>query len=323
MRLASLRAGGRDGTLIVVRRDARAYAVAADAGLPRTLQQALDDWDRAAPRLARLSEQLDAGAVSALPLDVRALAAPLPRAYEWLDGSAFLPHVERARGARHAAMPPDFERDPLMYQGGSGALLGPCDDVPLRDEAWGLDLEAEVAVILGDVALGTSADDALASVRLVCLANDWSLRGLVAAELAKGFGFVISKPATAFSPFAVTPDELGDAWRDGRLHLPVRAWRNDEPLGACDAGEMHFSFGELVAHVARTRELVAGTIVGSGTVSNRDERRGVTCLVERRALETIACGRAATTYLRAGERVRIDAGDASPFGVIEQKVVVR
>jgi fumarylacetoacetate (FAA) hydrolase len=324
VRLATLRNGTRDGALIVVGRDGDRY-VRPSGALP-TLQAALDDWDRAAPALAALAAKLDAGGQgeSVEPLDFAKLGPPLPRAYEWIDGSAFLEHVRRVRKARGASPPATLETDPLVYQGGSGVLLGPRDDIPLVDPAWGLDFESEVAVILGDTPLGTRADDAHAHVRLVVLANDITLRGLVSDELAKGFGFFQSKPATAFSPFAVTPDELGPAWRDGRVHLPVRTVHNGVRVGDPDAGEMHFSFFDLIAHVTRTRALTAGTILGSGTVSNADRARGVSCLVERRALELIDGGQAATPYLAAGDTIAIELRDAAGrdvCGRIEQKVV--
>jgi fumarylacetoacetate (FAA) hydrolase len=324
VRLATLRDGTRDGALVVVGRDGdnftRATAVAP------TLQAALDDWDRAAPALAALGARLDAGDGSAIaePLDVARLGPPLPRAFEWIDGSAFLEHVRRVRRARGASPPATLETDPLVYQGGSGVLLGPRDDIPLVDPAWGLDFESEVVVILGDTPLGTRAADAHAHVRLVMLANDITLRNLVSDELTKGFGFFQSKPATAFSPFAVTPDELGGAWRDGRVHLPVRTVHNGTPAGDPDAGEMHFSFFDLIAHIARTRAFTAGTILGSGTVSNADRARGVSCLVERRALELIDGGQATTPYLAAGDTITIELRDAAGrdvCGRIEQRVV--
>jgi len=320
MRLATLRAGGRDGTLVVVRRDGQGYARA--AGIAPTLQAALEDWDRVRPRLEALARHLDGGGASDA-LDVRDLHSPLPRAYEWIDGSAFLNHVRLARRSRGAEPPPNLTTDPLVYQGGSGVLLAPTDPIPLGSPDWGLDLEGEVAAILGDVPLGTTAAQAPAHVRLLCLANDVTFRNLVPAELAKNFGFFQSKPATAFSPFAVTPDELGAAWKDGRVHLPLRVSLDGQLLGQCDAGEMHFSFFELVAHVARTRAFIAGTILGSGTVSNEDRARGVSCLVERRMIEQIEAGAPQTPYLQPGNRVRIemlDAGGRSLFGAIDQEV---
>jgi len=324
MRLATLRDGTRDGALVIVRRDGTAFARAGEAA--PTLQAALDDWERAAPRLRALAERLEGrAAADAEPLDARALASPLPRAYEWIDGSAYLNHVVLARKARGAAPPDTLRTDPLVYQGGSGVLLGPTDDIPLADAGWGLDFEAEVAVILGDTPRGTRAADAPSCVRLLVLANDVTLRNLVPGELAKGFGFFQSKPATAFSPFAVTPDELGGAWRDGRVHLRLRSIYNGALIGDPEAGpEMHFSFFDLVAHVARTRALVAGTILGGGTVSNADRARGVSCLAERRAQEIIDQGHAITPFMKPGDTIAIemlDADGASIFGRIEQRVV--
>jgi len=323
MRLATLRDGTRDGALIVVGRDGDRFARA--AAVAPTLQAALDDWDRAAPALTALAAKLDGGGAGE-PLDVARLGPPLARAYEWIDASAFLVHVRRVRAARGVAPPVTLETDPLVYQGGSGVLLGPRDDIPLVDPAWGLDFESEVAVILGDTPQGTRVADAHAHVRLVMLANDITLRGLVADELAKGFGFFQSKPATAFSPFAVTPDELGPAWRDGRVHLRVRTTYNGALAGDPDAGEMHFSFFDLIAHIARTRAFAAGTILGSGTVSNADRARGVSCLVERRALEQIDGGPTKTTtpYMAAGDTIAIELRDATGrdvCGRIEQQVV--
>jgi fumarylacetoacetate (FAA) hydrolase len=326
MKLGTLREGGRDGALVVVRRDGRAFARA--AAVAPTLQEALDDWERVAPALAQLAAGLESAgaAVASEPIDdPRRFASPLPRAYEWVDGSAFLNHVILVRRARGAEPSETLRTDPLVYQGGSGVLLGPADDIPLGDPAWGLDFEAEVAVILGDVAQGTPAAAASARVRLVMLANDVTLRSLVPAELAKGFGFFSSKPATAFSPFAVTPDELGGAWRDGRLHMRVRSTYNGALVGDVDAGpEMHFSFHDLVAHIARTRSFAAGTILGSGTVSNADRSRGVSCLAERRAIEMIDSGHATTPFMKAGDTIVIealDANGASVFGPIAQRVV--
>ena len=328
MRLATLRDGTRDGALLVVGHDGRSCARATE--IAPTLQAALDDWPRAAPALAALAVRLDAGAVAAQPLDETRLGPPLPRAYEWIDGSAFLNHVRLVRRARGATPPPTLEIDPLVYQGGSGVLLGPRDDLTLADAEWGLDFESEVAVILGDVPRGTTATQAAAQVRLVLLANDVTLRNLVPGELAKGFGFFQSKPATAFSPFAVTPDELGGAWRGGRVHLPLRttlkrAGGAAHLVGDPDAGaEMHFSFFDLIAHAAHTRSLCTGTILGSGTVSNADPARGVSCLVELRARETISGGAPVTPYLAAGDAVAIemsDAGGRDLFGRIAERVV--
>jgi fumarylacetoacetate (FAA) hydrolase len=321
MRLCTLRAGGRDGMLVVVRKDGERFARASDVA--PTLQAALDDWERLERGLRALAARLDSGDLPGEPLDGTTVAAPLPRAYEWLDGSAFLTHVRLARQARGAEMPPDLATDPLVYQGGSGVLLGPRDPLPLLDPAFGLDYEAEIAVILGDVPLGVSAAAAAPSVRLVCLLNDVTLRNLIPRELAKGFGFVQGKPATAFAPFVVTPDELGGAWRDGRLHLRVHCTLNGAVMGDCDAGEMHFSFPDLIAHVARTRALTAGTILGSGTVSNEDASRGVSCLVERRMRETLAGGGPQTPYLKVGDTIRLevfDPGGRSVFGALEQTV---
>jgi fumarylacetoacetate (FAA) hydrolase len=327
VKLATLRDGSRDGALVVVRRDGAAFARVAAAGIWPTLQAALDDWDRAAPALRALADALEAGGVPGEALDERALACPLPRAYEWIDASAYLNHVRLVRKARGAAPPETLETDPLVYQGGSGVLLGPRDDIPLPggDMGLGLDFEAEVCVILGDTPQGTRADDAERHVRLLMLANDITLRNLVPDELAKGFGFFLSKPATAFSPFAVTPDELGGAWRDGRVHLRLRSTYNDALVGDPEAGpEMHFSFRDLVAHLARTRAYTAGTILGSGTVSNADRARGVSCLAERRAIEMIDLGRAKTPFMKPGDTIAIemlDAAGASVFGRIEQRVV--
>jgi fumarylacetoacetate (FAA) hydrolase len=322
MRLATLRDGSRDGRLVVVRRDGQAAAEA--ARVAPTLQAALDRWEEAAPRLRALAADLDAGRADGAPLDPRALAAPLPRAYEWIDGSAYLNHVRLVRRARGAAPPPTLETDPLVYQGGSGVLLGPTDPIPLVDPAFGLDFEGELCAVTGDVPLGTPAGDALRHVRLLLLANDVSLRELIPAELAKGFGFFQSKPSTAFSPFAVTPDELGPAWRDGRAFLRLTVRLGGQVVGDLDTGpEMHFSFADLIAHAARTRALVAGTIVGSGTVSNADPARGVSCLAERRARELIEAGAPRTPWLRAGDRVEIEVRDAqgrSLFGTIDQRV---
>jgi fumarylacetoacetate (FAA) hydrolase len=322
MRLATIDDGSRDGRLVVVRHDGAACADA--SSVARTLQAALDTWERSAPRLAALSADLDAGRVEAQPIVARAVRAPLPRAYEWIDGSAYLNHVRLVRRARGAEPPPGLSTDPLVYQGGSGVLLGPTDPIPLGDPGAGLDFEGEVCVITGDVPLGTRAADALPHVRLLCLANDVSLRHLIPAELAKGFGFFQSKPATAFSPFALTPDELGSAWRDGRVHLRLTVRLNGATVGDLEAGpEMHFSFAELLAHATRTRALTAGTLLGSGTVSNQDPTRGVSCLAERRVLEQLEHGAARTPFLAIGDHVEIemrDAGGRNLFGTIDQRV---
>jgi fumarylacetoacetate (FAA) hydrolase len=328
VRLATLRDGTRDGALLVVGPDGRAFARAAD--IAPTLQVALDDWPRVAPALALLAARLGSGAMTGELFDEARLGPPLPRAYEWIDGSAFLNHVRLVRKARGATPPPTLEIDPLVYQGGSGVLLGPRDDLTLGDAEWGLDFESEVAVIVGDVPRGTSAAEAAAHVRLVVLANDVTLRNLVPGELAKGFGFFQSKPATAFSPFAATLDELGSAWRDGRLHLPLRttlkrAGGTAHLVGDPDAGvEMHFSFFDLIAHAAHTRALTAGTIVGGGTVSNADPARGVSCLAELRARETIAGGAPVTPFLAAGDAVSLEMRGPDGrdlFGRIAQRVV--
>ncbi|MGZ3404999.1 MAG: fumarylacetoacetate hydrolase family protein [Polyangia bacterium] len=323
MKLATLRAGGRDGTLVVVTRDGARYATAKE--IAPTLQAALDDWTRAEPRLRALAAELEAGRAPSQPLDVQALHAPLPRAYEWVDGSAFLNHVILVRKARGAEPPETLRTDPLVYQGGSSVLLGPTDDIPLVDAAWGIDFESEVCVVLDDTPQGTRAADAAAHVKLLMLANDVTLRNLIPAELAKSFGFFQSKPATAFSPFAITPDELGDAWRDGRVHLRLRTTYNGAIVGDCDAGpEMHFSFFDLIAHICKTRAFAAGTIVGSGTVSNADRARGISCLAERRMIETIEKGKPETPFMKAGDTVEIEmrAPDGtSLFGRIAQKVV--
>ncbi|MFO7177196.1 MAG: fumarylacetoacetate hydrolase family protein [Pseudomonadota bacterium] len=322
MRLATVHDGTRDGALVVV--DATGTRAASAANIAPSLQAALDDWERAEPRLQRLAADLDAGRVPAMPLDAAALRAPLPRAYEWIDGSAYLSHVRLVRRARGADPPPTLETDPLVYQGGSGHLLGPTEDVVLADPAWGLDFEGEVAVVLGDTPQGTRASEALGYVRLLVLVNDWTLRDLVPAELAKGFGFFCSKPASALSPFAVTPDELGAAWRDGRVHLPLSVALNGTRVGDPDAGAMHFSFADLIAHISKTRRFVAGTILGSGTVSNDDPARGVSCLAERRAREIIEHGRALTPYLVPGDEVAlemIDENGRNVFGTLRQRVV--
>ena len=321
MKLASRREG-RDGALLVVSRDGSRCVAAGDVA-PH-LQAALDDWARAEPALKQRFDALESGAIQGQALSEVELCAPLPRAYEWIDGSAFINHIVLVRRARGAEPPSTLHTDPLVYQGASGCLLGPNDDFSLGDEAYGLDFEAEVCVVLGDTPRGTDASSAAQHVRLLMLANDWTFRNLVPPELAKGFGFFVSKPATGFSPFAVTPDELGAAFHDGRLHLPVETRLNGLLLGDPNAGsEMHFSFFDLIAHITRTRALTAGTLLGSGTVSNADPARGVSCLAELRAREMIATGQAQTPYLRVGDHVEIslsDAAGARVFGTISARI---
>lgn len=323
MKLATLRDGTRDGALCVASRDGTKLADAAP--IARTLQAALDDWAGVEPKLRALADDVEHGRAKATPTDFAKLAAPLPRAYEWVDGSAYVNHIVLVRKARNAEPPETLYTDPLVYQGGSGVMLGARDDVALADASWGCDFESEVCVVLDDVPQGTTKEGALAHVKLLMLANDVTLRNLVPAELAKGFGFFQSKPATGFSPFAVTPDELGDAWKDGRLDLRMCTWRNGELVGDPDAGpEMHFSFADLIQHLTKTRAYVAGTILGSGTVSNADRARGYSCIAEKRALETIDSGKPKTPFLSPGETVKIDMlgkDGASVFGSIEQRIV--
>jgi fumarylacetoacetate (FAA) hydrolase len=323
VKLASLR-GGRDGRLVVV--DARLSRCASVPGIA-SLQQALDDWPRAAPQLRDLAVALEARPAKDVErFDPANCAAPLPRAFQWVDGSAYLNHVELVRRARGAEMPPSFLSDPLVYQGGSDALLGPTEDVPFASEEFGIDCEAEVAVITGEVPMGASAETVRAGlIRLVLILNDWSLRNLIPAELAKGFGFYQSKPATSFSPVAVSPDDLGPAWDGGKLSLPLLTHINGREFGRANAGvDLAFDFPALVSHCAKTRRLAAGTIVGSGTVSNRDRAVGSSCIVERRLIEQLEQGAATTPYLRFDDRVRIemlDAGGHSIFGALDQRVV--
>jgi fumarylacetoacetate (FAA) hydrolase len=323
MKLASLKEGGRDGTLVVVNRDLTRAVKA--VGIAPTLQAALDDWHRIAPRLNALSEDLAAGkAEGAFDLDMAKLAAPLPRAYEFVDGSAYLPHVERVRKARGAEVPESFYTDPLMYQATSAGFLGPRDAVVVPSEDFGIDLEAEVLVVTDDVPMGVTPAQAAGHIQLVGLVNDVSLRGLIPAELAKGFGFLQSKPRSALSPVFVTPDEIGDAWRDEKLHLPMRTWINGEWFGEAECGvDMQFDFAQLVAHVAKTRPLTAGTLVGSGTIANQDTSKGASCLAEQRTVETLRDGKPSTPFLSFGDTVRIDVTDkagASIFGTIEQVI---
>jgi fumarylacetoacetate (FAA) hydrolase len=322
MKLASLKSG-RDGALVVVSHDLTRCVSAGH--IAPTLQRALDRWHEVAPLLVRAYDLLNEGPVAGeAAFDPRACASPLPRAYQWADGSAYVTHVELVRKARGAEMPPSFWTDPLMYQGGSDSFIGPCDDIVAADEAWGIDFEGEVAVVTDDVPYGRAKDAAAQHIKLVMLVNDVSLRNLIPAELAKNFGFFQSKPASAFSPVAVTPDELGDSWRDTKLHLPLRVTYNGKEFGRPDAGvDMTFSFAELIAHAAKTRALGTGSIVGSGTVSNKDNSVGSACLAEKRTLETIASGKPTTPFMAFGDRVRIemlDADGASIFGAIDQEV---
>lgn len=321
MKLASL-ISGRDGHLVVVSRDLATYVDASKVA--PTLQAALDDWARTRPMLEVISNDLNARDVTGEPFDAAACASPLPRAYQWADGSAYVNHVELVRKARGAEMPESFWSDPLMYQGGSDSFLGPRDDIVMGDEAWGIDFEGEVAVITDDVLQGTSAEKAGEAIKLVMLVNDVSLRNLIPGELAKGFGFFHAKPSSAFSPVAVTPDELGDAWDGKKLHLSLTCTLNGDVVGKVDAGvDMTFDFPRLVSHAAMTRPLCAGTIVGSGTISNLDRSKGSCCLAEVRMLETIASGAPETGFMKFGDRIRLemfDAAGASIFGAIDQQV---
>jgi fumarylacetoacetate (FAA) hydrolase len=331
MKLASLK-GGRDGQLVVVSNDLAWYSPADRIAL--TLQAALDDWERCEPELRGLAESLEHGSVPKARFHEHDAASPLPRAYQWADGSAYVNHVALVRQARAADMPETFWTDPLMYQGGSDGFLGPRDDIPLGDEAWGCDMEGEIAVVTGDVPMGATREEALAAIRLVMLCNDVSLRNLIPGELGKGFGFFQSKPASAFSPVAVTPDNLPN-FKDGKLHGALEVELNGKPLGQADAGvDMTFCFGTLIAHAAKTRALSAGTIIGSGTVSNRGKDGGpgkpidqgglgYSCLAEVRTIETIQGGAAKTPFMKAGDTVRIQMMDAKRhtiFGAIEQQV---
>jgi len=334
VKLATLKQGGRDGTLVVVSRDLTRCQTVGE--IATTLQQALDNWDALRPGLEAVYQALnhDASRQDGQSFDPRQCHSPLPRAYQWADGSAYINHIELVRKARNAAMPPELYVDPLMYQGGSDSFIGPCDPVLAGDEGWGIDFEAEVAVVTGDVPIGATPEVCEQRIRLLMLVNDVSLRNLIPGELAKGFGFVQSKPASAFSPVAVTPDELGAAWRDSKLHLPLEVELNGKPFGRPDAGiDMIFDFSRLVAHVAKTRELEAGSIIGSGTVSNKQGGLfgssvanggvGYCCIAELRMYETIEEGKPRTPFMRFGDRVRIemlDAGSASIFGAIDQVV---
>ena len=322
MKLASLK-HGRDGMLVVVSRDLSRYV--AVPHIAHTLQQVMDDWAHTAQRLMRVYDLLNEGPVAGeKSFHPSECDSPLPRAYQWADGSAYVTHVELVRKARGAEMPPSFWTDPLMYQGGSDSFIGPTDPILVADEAWGIDFEAEIAVITDDVPMGTNASDAEHHIKLLMLVNDVSLRNLIPAELAKNFGFFQSKPASAFSPLAITPDELSEAWRDGKAHLPLHIELNGARFGAPNAGEdMTFSFPQLIAHAAKTRVLGAGSIIGSGTVSNKDRSRGSACLAERRTLEQIEHGAPKTPFMKFGDRVKIemlDQGGRSLFGAIDQEV---
>lgn len=334
MKLASLKSG-RDGRLVVVSRDLARMADATPIAL--TLQAALDDWKNAAPQLAKLANNLEQGSVQSAAFNPSACAAPLPRAYQWLDGSAYVNHVDLVRRARGAQMPARFWTDPLMYQGLSDALLGPTDDIRIDDEEWGIDFEAEIAMLLGDVPMGIAAEEAGATVGLMVLVNDVSLRNLIPGESEKGLGFIHAKPPSALSPVAVTPDELGEAWDGKRVHLPLLSHLNGQPFGCPNAGnDMTFDYPTLIAHAAKTRPLTAGTMLGGGTVSNRDENGGCgkpiaegglgySCIAERRMVEIILHGAAATPFMQHGDRVRIEMKDRagrSIFGAIDQAVVV-
>ncbi|WP_119717218.1 fumarylacetoacetate hydrolase family protein [Cognatilysobacter tabacisoli] len=323
MKLGSLKEGGRDGTLIVVSRDL-SRAVRA-TGIADTLQRALEDWSNVAPRLNALSDALNAGtADGAFDVDMSALAAPLPRAYEFVDGSAYLPHVERVRRARGAEVPESFYVDPLMYQAVSAGFYGPRDPVRVPSEEYGIDLEAEVVAVTDDVPMAVTPEQAAGHIQLVGLVNDVSLRNLIPNELGKGFGFLQSKPRSALSPVFVTPDELGDAWLDSKVHLPLTTHINGAWFGAPEAGvDMQFNFGQLIAHAAKTRPLSAGTIVGSGTVANEDTSLGASCFAEKRTVETLETGKPITPFMSFGDVVRIEMLDRdghSVFGAIEQRI---
>ena len=323
MKLATLRNGSRDGQLVVVSRDlTRVLPVQKIAA---TLQEALDNWARCEPLLREVAESLEQDSAPGAAFQLDRALAPLPRAYQWVDGSAYVNHVELVRKARGAEMPASFWNDPLVYQGGSDDFLGPTEDVAVASEEFGIDLEGEVAVITDDVPMGTTAHQASERIKLLMLVNDWSLRNLIPQELGKGFGFYQSKPATAFSPVAVTPDELGEAWDGGKVNLPLTVEINGAPFGKPEAGvDMTFDFPQLLAHITKTRNARAGTILGSGTISNYDRSRGSACLAERRTLELLEHGKAVTPFLKFGDRVRIemlDAGGKSIFGAIDQRIV--
>ena len=324
MKLASLKEGGRDGTPIIVSKDLKSAVNI--SGIVPNVQQALENWQGVHNELDQVSGMLNAGkANDAFALDMKKLASPLPRAYQWLDASAYVNHVELVRKSRGVEMPETFWTDPLMYQGGSDSLIGPCDDIPLADEKYGIDFEAEIAIVTDDVPMGITPEDAAKHIKLIMLVNDVSLRYLAMPELTKGFGFVQSKPATAFSPVAITPEELGDAWKDGKVQLPLITEYNGKPYGKPNAGvDMVFNFPKLISHAARTRFLSAGTIIGSGTVSNKDQSVGSSCIVEKRTIEKIETGESTTPFMSFGDTVKIqmlDKNGEKIFGTIEQKVV--
>jgi fumarylacetoacetate (FAA) hydrolase len=332
MKFATLKDGSRDGQLVVVSRDLSTAHYA--TGIASKLQQVLDDWNFLSPQLQDLYDTLNFGkARHAFPFDPKQCMAPLPRAYQWADGSAYINHVELVRLARNSTVPDNYYTEPLMYQGGSDDFIGPCDNVPCVSEAFGIDFEAELAVITGDIKMSSTPEQALEGIRLVMLANDWSLRHLIPDELAKSFGFLQSKPATAFSPVAVTLDELGDAWEKGRLQLTAQCQWNGRTVGMCDAGkEMTFHFGQLIAHLCKTRNVRAGSIIGSGTISNKavevkgkkEWAKGYSCIAEKRAIETIQDGKPSTDYMKFGDTIRIEMkgkDGQSVFGAIDQEVV--
>lgn len=324
MKLATLKDGSRDGQLVVVSRDLKTAQIA--NGIATTLQRALDDWDFMKPQLEAVYEALNAGKASnVFDFNASLCMAPLPRAFQWADGSSYVNHVELVRKARNADMPESFWHDPLMYQGGSDDFIGPMDDIELGSEEWGIDFESEIAVVTGDVPMGVKVQHAGQYIRLLMLVNDVSLRNLIPAELAKGFGFFQSKSASSFSPVAVTPDELGDAWKDGKVHLPLRSTWNKVLVGQPNAGvDMVFSFPQLVTHLCKTRNARAGTIIGSGTVSNKDASKGFSCIAEKRALEMIANGTPTTSFMQFGDSIKIemlDKNGKSIFGAIDQSVV--
>lgn len=324
MKLATLKDGSRDGQLLVVSRDLKTACIA--DGIAPTLQHALDDWNFIQPQLEELYNKLNAGrATYSFDFEAKNCMAPLPRAFQWADGSAYVNHVELVRKARNAEMPDSFWHDPLMYQGGSDDFIGPCDDIVMASEEWGIDFESEIAVVTGDVPMGVKVQHAADHICLLMLVNDVSLRNLIPAELAKGFGFFQSKPASSFSPVAVTPDELGDAWKDGKVNLPLRSSLNGMLVGQPNAGvDMVFSFPQLITHLCKTRNARAGTIIGSGTVSNKDAGKGYSCIAEKRALEMIAVGEPVTPYMKFGDSIKIemlDKNGKSIFGAIDQSVV--